>query len=181
MSRELKNYAAILVSSPALAKHRSTWRLLLYQGGQIICLVEISLKNNLLVNVTVCGHMFKTMVDTGATINVIDQNTYAKIKSSELTHTKINAFAYNSSEPAKFLGEFDAVVETKKRVAIATFYVTKRRDSGNLLSLSTAPDLGLIRLHLHKLSSTDGNILIIINKLASVFTGLGKLKMLKLL
>ena len=56
--------------------------------SQRIRLVEISLKNNLSVNATVCGHMFNTIVDTGATINVIDQNTYAKIKNAELKYTK---------------------------------------------------------------------------------------------
>ena len=138
--------------------------------------VKNTANNSPSVNVTVCGHMFKTTVDTGATINVIDQNTYAKMENAELKHTKMKAFAYNNPEPVKFLGKFDAVVETKKRVALGTFYVTKGIDSGNLLSLSTAQDLGLVSLHLQKLSTMDGNISSIINKHASVFTGLGKLK-----
>ena len=104
------------------------------------------------VNVTVLSHAFKIIVDTGATINVIDENTYAKMKETDLRPTNIKAFAYNSPKPVKFLGKFDAVIETKKRVAIATFYVAKGTNSGNLLSLSTAQDLGLISLHLHKLS-----------------------------
>ena len=52
----------------------------------------------------------------------------------------------------------------------------KGTNSGNLLSLSTAQDLGLISLHLHKLSTKDDGLAKIINKHASVFTGLGKLK-----
>ena len=128
------------------------------------------------VNVTVLSHAFKIIVDTGGTINVIDENTYAKMKETDLRPTNIKAFAYNSPKPVKFLGKFDAVIETKKRVAIATFYVAKGTNSGNLLSLSTAQDLGLISLHLHKLSTKDDGLAKIINKHASVFTGLGKLK-----
>ena len=128
------------------------------------------------VNVTVLSHAFKIIVHTGATINVIDENAYAKVKDTDLRPTNIKAFAYNSPKPVKFLGKFDAAIETKKCVAIATFCVAKGTNSGNLLSLSTAQDLGLISLHLHKLSTKDDGLAKIINKHASVFTGLGKLK-----
>ena len=49
-------------------------------------------------------------------------------------------------------------------------------NSGNLLSLATAQDLGLISLHLHELSTIDGNKSMIIDKHSSVFAGFGKLK-----
>ena len=81
------------------------------------------------------------MVDTGASINVIDQKTCSKL-------CQTRAFAYNQSEPVNFMGKFDAVIETKKRMSVATFYVAKGQNSGNLLSLSTAQDLGLITLNL---------------------------------
>jgi len=55
-------------------------------------------KANNCPSVNSCGRIFKTMVDKGSTINVIDQNTYAKIKNAELEHTKITAFAYNSPD-----------------------------------------------------------------------------------
>ena len=67
------------------------------------------------VNVTVLSHVFKIIVDTGATINVIDENTYAKMKETDLRPTNIKAFPYNSPKPVKFLGKFDAAIETKKR------------------------------------------------------------------
>ena len=77
------------------------------------------------MNVTVCGHLFKMTVDTGATINVIYHNTYAKMQETELKTTNIKAFAYNNPKPVTFLAKFDAIVETKKRIVIATFYVVK--------------------------------------------------------
>ena len=88
-------------------------------------------------------------VDTGATIIVTDHYTYANMKKATLKTTSMKAIAYDSSKPVKFLGQFDAVVETKKRIAMGTFYVTKGTNGGNLLSLATAQDLGLRSLHLH--------------------------------
>ena len=129
------------------------------------------------VNVKVCTHSFKATVDTGATINVIDHNTYAKMNKPELKPTNIKAFAYTARKPVQFVGKFEAVIETRKRVTVATFYVTKTTDSGNLISSQTAQELGLISLHLHKVSSTNDNKLDrILNKHANVFNGLGKLK-----
>ena len=86
------------------------------------------------------------MVDTGASINVIDEQTFSKFRKVTLQRTNTKAFAYNQSEPVDFLGKFEVVVETRKRMSVATFYVVKGQNSGNLLSLSTAQDLGLITL-----------------------------------
>ena len=129
------------------------------------------------VNVKICQHSFKATVDTGASINVIDQNTYAKLKGVELQRTSVKAFAYNSAKPVKFIGKFETTAETRKRIAVATFYVAKTTDSGNLISLTTAQELGLISLHLNKVSMTkDRKLGKILDKHAKVFSDLGKLK-----
>ena len=68
-------------------------------------------------------------------------------------------------------------IETRRRVTVATFYVEKTAEAGNLISVTTAQDLGLVRLHLNKLSETnDKKLDSIINKHSNVFNGLGKLK-----
>ena len=112
-------------------------------------------KNNANVKVTIAAVSLTTMVDTGASINVIDKQTFSKFREVTLQPTKTRAFAYNQSEPVNFLGKFDAVVETRKRMTVATVYVVQGRNSGNLLSLSTAQDLGLITLHLNPVSTKD--------------------------
>ena len=95
----------------------------------------------------------------------------------ELKPTNIKAFAYTATKPVQFVEKFEAVIETRKRVTVATFYVTKTTDSGNLISSETAQELCLISLHLHKVSSTNDNKLdAILNKHAKVFNSLGKLK-----
>ena len=128
------------------------------------------------VNVKICQHSFKATVDTGPSINVIDQNTFAKMKGAKLQKTNIKAFGYNSTKPVKFLGKFEETIETRRRVTVATFHVAKTADRGNLISVTTAQDLGLVSLHLNKLSETnDKKLDSIINKHSNVFNGLGKL------
>ena len=56
------------------------------------------------VNVKVCEHSFKATVDTAATINVVDQDTFAQIKGPKLKPTNIKAFAYTATKPVKFVG-----------------------------------------------------------------------------
>ena len=57
----------------------------------------------------------------------------------------------------RFLGKFEALIETKKRIAVATFYVAKTTNNGNLISATTAQELGLISLNLNKVSTTKNN------------------------
>ena len=128
------------------------------------------------IHITVCDIAFQATIDTGATINVIDQATFSRMKEVNLQRTNIKAFPYSSTKPVEFKGKFEAVVETKNRLTLATFYVVKDFHSGNLLSLSTAQDLGLISLHINKVSMNDNALTEILNRHAKVFDGLGKLK-----
>ena len=72
------------------------------------------------VNVTVGGS--KIAADTGATINVIDYDTFEQMKDIKLTRTNIKAYGYSQASPAEFIGKFEAVIETKKRMSVATFF-----------------------------------------------------------
>ncbi|CAB4007481.1 PREDICTED: uncharacterized protein K02A2.6-like [Paramuricea clavata] len=133
-------------------------------------------KHNNKVNVKVGGAKFQTTIDSGATINVIDRDTFNKMQEIKLTRTNTKAFAYNTKSPVEFLGKFEAVIETRKRISVATFYVAKAANCVNLLSLSTAQELGLISLHLDKLTSKDAALENILQKHSKVFSDLGKLK-----
>ena len=61
------------------------------------------------------------MIDTRASINVIDGQTFSKFREVTLKSAKTKAFAYNQFEPVNFLGKFEAVVETRKRMTVAPF------------------------------------------------------------
>ena len=132
--------------------------------------------------VTVQEHKFPIMIDTGSTINIIDKVTFEKMKPIQLKRTSVKAYPYNSTEPVKMQGKFETVIETKKRLATAQFYVTDH-NGGCLLSGITAQDLGLITLHVNQVQQTakqksikDENIAKIVKKFPKVFEGVGKLK-----
>ena len=50
--------------------------------------------------------LFKATVDTGATINVVDQETFAKMIKQNLKQTSIKAFAFDAKSPLCFVGKF---------------------------------------------------------------------------
>lgn len=129
------------------------------------------------VKVTVCKHSFQATIDTGATVNVIDQNTYSNMTGVKLEKTKVKAFAYSAETPVKFIGKFVSAIETRKRITAATFYVTETLSGGNLISSTTAQELGLITIHVNKISTqSDSKVENMVKKYDTLFNGLGKLK-----
>ncbi len=143
------------------------------------------------VNVNVCGYQFSMIVDTGSTINVLDKNTFEKIKNKgiKLQPTKTKAFPFNTEKPVEFEGKFESLIQTKSRYAVATFFVLKQENAGCLLSASTAQEMGIITLKLNKLDTeqtqgnkqrpiinhTDPQIQEILQKYNETFEGIGKL------
>ena len=136
------------------------------------------------VKVKIAGQLVSMMVDTGASINVLDQNTFEKLKEVELKPTKVKAYPFNSKKPVEFRGKFETLIESKSRYCVATFYVMHEEDTGCLLSGNTAQELGVVQFNLNKIADLQGPtantkdqaIQAIIEEYKEVFTGLGKLK-----
>ena len=133
--------------------------------------------------VTVGKHCFDATLDTGASLNVINQGTYEHMDGVELKKT--NGLKHLHIMHNSLLNSWGNLkmrhVETRKRVTAATFYVAKTPDSGNLISSTTAQELGLINLHINKLSNNkDKKLDRILAKHATVFEGLGKLNDVKI-
>ena len=76
------------------------------------------------VNMKIQGNKIRMTVDTGATINVLDRRTFDQM-TNNLQPTNVKAYAYNTTTPVKFLGKFEAAIETERRYAVATFYVVQ--------------------------------------------------------
>ena len=139
--------------------------------------------------ITVSEHSFNIMVDTGASINVIDRSTFSNMSDVALGHTKTKAFVSNFSKPVKFIGKFQALVQTKKLCTVAPFFVVENENSGT----QTAQEFGLLSLHLNTVSGKtplqDKSIIPATNEKAlteihkqdtKVSDGLGKLKKKKI-
>ena len=130
-------------------------------------------------------------VDTGSTINIIDENTFKTLGHINLKKTNIKAYPFNSTESVKMKRKFQTLVESRKRITVATIYVTEQ-DGGCLLGNNTAQELGLISLHLNKIGTStnfrkqnnitnthpvkDKTIQNLLSKHQRVFEGTGKLQ-----
>ena len=84
------------------------------------------------------------MLDTGSSINVIDERTFATLRPTpKLQSVNVKIMAYGSSKSISHLGRFEATFESKHRICVDTVYVV-RGNHGCLLRYSTALQLGLI-------------------------------------
>ena len=88
------------------------------------------------------------MVDGGASVNLVDNKTYAlqflglkcPLKPAE------TLFAYGGKKPISLLGKFQAKVESSEgKSVVADFYVAKYA-SGCLLSFNTASQLNILQI-----------------------------------
>lgn len=123
------------------------------------------------IKVKVEGHALKMLVDTGSSINVIDEKAYNAMKPKpKLNKTDTKVYAYGSIEAVKIMGQFQAMIETKDKFTTAMIYVTKG-NSGNLLSYSTSVSLQVVP-EIYSMTSKSE----ICDKFPKVFTGIGKLK-----
>ena len=112
------------------------------------------------VDVKVCGVDMKLLVDTGSSVNVLDAVSYDQIKSAaplKLTKAKLDHYGTDQALPIR--GEISALIESKSKLATATFYVSEV-DHTPLLTYETAKELGLIRITLsavHTNSRSNGS------------------------
>ena len=106
---------------------------------------------------------FPFMIDTGASINVMDENAFSKLQSHskhnqvKLRKPKTKIYAYGSTTPLPVLGTFTTVVESRRRVTFAMFYVVQAAN-GSLLSCATAQELDLIRLNVSSINTKVNNL-----------------------
>ena len=60
------------------------------------------------------------LVDTGSSINVIDENTYESMKiQPKLSKSDTKAYAYGTDAKVSLLGKFQATVETDSKLTTA--------------------------------------------------------------
>ena len=86
------------------------------------------------------------IVDTGATVNLIEESDYSRLENVTLQRTSTKIFPYDSKVPLKILGKFETVIETREKMTCAEFYVVKKntKSCGPLICYETAHELGLV-------------------------------------
>ena len=113
------------------------------------------MSNNRTTKVKINRTNFRALIDTGASVNIIDETTFenlCKQKPIHLHRSKARVYAYASQSPLPMAGVFEDVIESKRKMTTAKFHVAKG-NNGNLLCLETATELGLITLNIHNVNT----------------------------
>ena len=95
------------------------------------------------VKVKINNTTIKMVLDTGASINILDETTFhafQKIQKIELSRSKTKLFAYGSNEQLPILGKFDSTIETKDKITYSCLHAVKG-NAGSLMSYKTASAL----------------------------------------
>ena len=80
------------------------------------------------VKVKINNTTIKMVIDTGASIDILDETTFNALQKKEkieLSRSKTKLFAYGSSEQLPILGKFDSTIETKDKITYSCLHVVK--------------------------------------------------------
>ena len=129
------------------------------------------------VSVTINEIPIDMIIDTGASIDILDETAYKKINhDSQITlqpSTK-RLFAYGSQSQLHVLGSFDATITVKHRQTTSTLQVLEG-SHGSLLSYLTAVNLGILNIQLYHVKNTPMHEQLF-KQYPALFEGIGQLK-----
>ena len=108
--------------------------------------------------VQVNGKAVEMMIDTGASVSLLDEATFHRIdcgnKLLEDAHSKI--YSYGSDTPLPLLGTLSTTIKSSSNSTTTRLHVVKG-NTGNLLSYNTAQKLGSITISVNTTTVTDVN------------------------
>ena len=77
--------------------------------------------------IKLCGTSLQIMIDTGATVNILDGSTYDKLKQRpSLQPSSLNLIPYGPKSSLPVSGSFEVEVESAHKITFATVYVVPR-------------------------------------------------------
>lgn len=117
-------------------------------------------------------HKLKLLVDSGSSVNILDEDDYVKVGRPQLLKKKgsCELVPYGGGK-IPLLGTCDLMLETEKRYDVVTFYVVKGAN-GSLLGYPTADCLEIIKV----VNSIDGTKKKVEDDFPNLFQGIGKLR-----
>lgn len=109
--------------------------------------VAFNVNNKLPVtNVLFGGNMVPVSIDTGASVNIISEQTYDKLKETPaLLATEIRLFSYKSNNYLPLKEKFNTCVMYNNTSTVETFFVVKG-NGDSLMCFETANKLGIINM-----------------------------------
>ena len=131
-----------------------------------------------LCEVYIENETIQAIVDSGASVNIIDESTYKKLhnrnKNIILAKPQSKIYVYGSTIQLPLLGMITANIRSKSTTINTTFHVTKGRN-GNLLSCHTAERLGILKITINTATTNVPN-LPAAEEFQDLFGGIGKIK-----
>ena len=130
------------------------------------------------VNVKINDTDVEMIVDTGASIDIIDEPTFEKVnqgKNLTLQSTTKRLFAYGSEEQLPVLGKFKCSLAFRDVQQNACLHVIEG-NHGSLLSYKTAVALGIVNLHVSNVISEPSPQDKLMTKFPTLFSGIGQLR-----
>ena len=134
------------------------------------------------VPITVEVTSIPVIIDSGASVNVLDSDTFSQLtdKGIILRHSNVKIYPYGSETPLPVKGTFNANVSTPDLHTLADFVVVENLNAGSLLGKKTATELGLLRIGPEYPRTvnqiTVQSVQAIVDRHRAVFNGVGKLK-----
>ena len=126
--------------------------------------------------VLVKEHLIDVIIDSGASVNIIDESTYKQLNQSNtlpLKQPESNIFPYGTSVQIPILGMVMVTLQFQSTTLDANFYVAKGT-GGNLLGCQTAEQLGILKITINTaVSSYNARIE---DEFPNLFGGIGKIK-----
>ena len=145
-----------------------------------------ALNDNQLTDITVNldNQPVTFLIDSGARrVNILDRSSLRRIqnKTKIVVHpTNAKIFAYGSNTPLALDGVIYCNAEYEGTHSLARIHIFSLENSGNILGRDTATDLGLLKIKETVNTIQTDKLDEIRSKYPAVFSGLGKLKDVKL-
>jgi transposase InsO family protein len=145
------------------------------------CAFKIGENENGDIDIDVSGVKINVLIDSGATCNIVDEHTWAKLKQARIQCSnrkdEREIYAYGQSKPLKTLGTFTSMVrcDDTQTVSEESFVVIKG-EGKSLLGRRTAERLGVLRIGPSESINLVSENEDITGKFENVFKGVGKLK-----
>ena len=105
--------------------------------------MEVNSVNKPLVTVVINNSAVKVLIDTGSSINLLDEETFKSLKKRPMLTKEHNPIIPYARRPMNIRGIFSAEISGNDDTVSRTVYVTCE-GKGNLLSYETAVFLGYV-------------------------------------
>ena len=131
------------------------------------------------LQVNVGGVNVPVIIDSGATVNIIDRDPWEQLKKAGIrcksSRTSKRVYVYGHTKPLTVAGSFTTKVEAGTNSVDAEFLVVEEKGKA-LLSKQTSIDLGILHIqNVYHVNSTDRKAQLK-DQFPSCFDGIGKLK-----